>query len=128
MNKQQLCKHLNNANLPDYARKLDPECPLDHWISYAVKVLRDGGIETYESCQGSPGHSFPEPTIRFHGDSSEGYKAIAIAIQHSLPVSSLRRFWRIIDGELEGPNWEMTFTSIKELKILQLKAEVSQLI
>ncbi len=25
--------------------------------------LRSGGIETFESCQGGPGHSFPDPTV-----------------------------------------------------------------
>jgi len=41
--------------------------PLDRFISYAVKVLRDGGIETYESCQARKGHSYNEPGVMFHG-------------------------------------------------------------
>jgi hypothetical protein len=52
--------------LPDYCREIDRDCPLDRWISYAVKVLRDNAIETYESCQGGPGHSFAEPTPQVH--------------------------------------------------------------
>jgi len=124
MTPAQFSRHLSDQNLPKYGVRLDPECPLDRWIVYAVKILRDGGIETYESCQAGPGHSFPEPTVRFHGGSAEGYKAIALALQHCLPVSSLRRFWRIIDGELEGPNWEMTFTSVTALRKMQLRAEI----
>lgn len=83
--------------------------PLDAGIARAVTILRSKGIETYESCQGGPGHSFPEPTIRFHGDRTEGFRAFAIAQQHALPVMDLRRFWQVIDGELSGPKWEMTF-------------------
>lgn len=94
---------------PGYCRQLDSESPLDRWISYAVKVLRDGGIETYESCQGGPGHSYPEPAVRFYGKPAEGFKAYAIAMTFGLPVRSLRRFWRMEDGELVGPQWELTF-------------------
>src|SRR5437762_4417986 len=83
--------------------------PLDRVISYAVKVLRDAGIETYESCEGGDGHAFPEPTVRFFGASGEGLRAVAVAFQFGLPVSELRRFWSVIEGELRGPNWEMTF-------------------
>lgn len=83
---------------------------LDKGIAFYVMVLRKYGIETYQSCQGGDGHSFPEPTVQFHGDHSEGFKAFAIASQHALPISRLRRVWSIIDGEPTGPHWEMTFT------------------
>ena len=112
MNERQFRKHIADPSLPDYARKLDAECPLDRWISYVVKVLRDGGIETYESCQGGPGHSYLEPVVRFHGQPPEGYRAVAIALTYGLPVYSLRRVWQVNEKELEGPTWEMTFKSL----------------
>jgi hypothetical protein len=40
---------------------------LDAGIRKAVECLQAEGIETFESCEGGPGHSFPEPTIRFYG-------------------------------------------------------------
>jgi hypothetical protein len=83
--------------------------PLDEGIKHQVEILSANGIETYESCEGGVGHCFPEPTIRFHGDQAEGFKALAIAAQHGLRVSALRRFWSVIDGEPVGPKWEMTF-------------------
>lgn len=83
--------------------------PLDPGIRTAVELLRKYGIETYESCEGDEGHSYPEPAVRFHGGRSEGFKALAIALQHRLPVSSIRRFWNIEDGEPVGPYWEMVF-------------------
>ena len=30
-------------------------------------------------------------------------------MQHGVPVSELRRYWMMFDGELVGPNWEVTF-------------------
>jgi len=105
-----------------YSRDLSPDFALDRGISYAVKVLRDGGVETYESCQGGSGHSFHEPTVRFCGGPAAGYQAASIAVAHGLPVSSLRRFWRFLDSELEGPNWEITFDAVA-LKALQRRAE-----
>lgn len=83
--------------------------PCDPGIAQYVDVLRNSGIETYESCQGGKGHAYLEPTIRFHGDKSEGLKALSIAIQHQMPVDTLRRAWIIIDGEPVGPHWELTF-------------------
>ena len=82
---------------------------LDRGIERAVFLLREAGIETFASCDGGEGHPYSEPTIRFHGDHSEGYKAVAIALQHALPVTDLRRTWDILDGELVGPYWELVF-------------------
>jgi hypothetical protein len=76
--------------------------PLDNGIKKAVEILCDSGIETYESCEGGPGHAYPEPTIAFHGERAEGFRALAIALQNGLPVDSLRRVWRIEDGELSA--------------------------
>lgn len=87
------------------------EMPLDPGIARAVEILRAGGIETYESCQGGEGHSFPEPTVRFFGPQSEGFRAFDVAMKHGLPVRNIRRIWTIIDGEPTGPNWEMVFIS-----------------
>lgn len=86
---------------------------LDKSIEKEVAILVEGGIETYESCEGGKGHSYPEPTIRFHGDRSEGFKALAIALQNDLKVTALKRIWIVSDGEPNGPWWEMTFCPTK---------------
>jgi len=83
--------------------------PLDDGIREIVEHLNAHGVATYESCQGGPGHSYPEPTVRFHGDKAEGYRAYSIAVANGLPVTALRRAWSHLDGELDGPYWEMTF-------------------
>lgn len=83
--------------------------PLDNGIRREVEVLNLSGIETYESCEGGPGHSYPEPTIRFHGGRAEGFKALSIALQNDLLVIGLKRVWCIVDGEPVGPTWEITF-------------------
>ena len=83
---------------------------LDAGILPYVKAFLEAGIETFESCQGGDGHAYHEPTIRFHGDRSEGFRALAAAMQHGLPVAELRRVWPVNDGEPTGPWWEVTFT------------------
>jgi hypothetical protein len=85
------------------------ESPLDPGIKHYVEVLAANGVETFESCQGGEGHCMPEPTVRFHGAKPDGFRALAIALEHGLPVLDLRRYWPIIDGEPTGPYWEMTF-------------------
>lgn len=83
--------------------------PLDTGIKKAVNILCNAGVETFESCQGGKGHSYPEPTVKFHGDRTEGLKAFSIAMRGNLRVSALRRMYDVIDGELVGPYWEITF-------------------
>ena len=87
--------------------------PLDLGIEREVLILNEHGIETYESCEGGEGHACLEPTILFHGERSEGFKALAIAIAYGLPVDALRREWIMQDHELIGPRWVMTFYHTK---------------
>lgn len=92
----------------DCKYEFDPE--LDPGIRDAVLILVKAGVETFASCQGGLGHPYPEPTVRFHGEFPEGFRALAVALQHDLSVSTLRRVWSIQDGEPTGPLWELTFT------------------
>jgi hypothetical protein len=82
---------------------------LDEGIREIVLQLRSSGIETIESCQGGDGHAYPEPTVRFSGNKTEGYRALAVALQFGFRVSELRRVWPVLDYEPTGPYWELTF-------------------
>lgn len=93
---------------------LAPEYPLDPGVARFVEVLAENGIETYESCQGGAGHAYAEPAVRFHGGQGVGFRALAIAQAHGLPVAELRRLWSIIDGEPTGPHWELTFSRLAD--------------
>jgi hypothetical protein len=37
---------------------------LDPGIRQAVRILREAGVETFESCEGGERHAYPEPTVR----------------------------------------------------------------
>jgi hypothetical protein len=87
---------------------------LDAGIAPYVQVLVDAGIDTYESCQGGNGHAVAEPIVRFHGDNSEGFRALPAGLSAGLPIVDLRRFWQIVDGEPCGPYWEMSFRTTAE--------------
>ncbi len=87
--------------------------PLDKGIEHAVRLLQENGVETFESCEGGANHAFPEPTVRFHGEYSEGYRAVSVALGRGLPVAELRRVYSVEDGELKGPWWELTFAPTK---------------
>ncbi len=88
------------------------EPPIDPGIAAAVIALRRAGIETFESCEGGEGHAYPEPTVRFYGRKADGMRAMAIAMEAGLPVAELRRVWPIIDNEMTGPWWEITFARV----------------
>lgn len=83
---------------------------LDAGVRRYVDVLSGEGIETYESCEGGEGHSYAEPTVRFHGERGQGFRALAVALQYGFPVRVLRRIWTVDrDGHPHGPEWELTF-------------------
>jgi hypothetical protein len=83
---------------------------LDRGIAAAVERLQASGIETFQSCEGGPGHARAEPTISFHGTPEAGWRAVAICIAYRLPIRSLCRVWDVLDtNEPTGPHWEITF-------------------
>jgi hypothetical protein len=91
-------------------RKEKFDSPLDPGIESIVRTLRKYSVETFESCDGGKGHAYPEPTVRFHGNYAEGFRALSAALNEGLQVNCLRRIWPVIDWEPTGPYWEMTFT------------------
>jgi hypothetical protein len=91
------------------AKEFHFETPLDDGIREIVITLIANGVETFESCEGGPGHSFPEPTVRFEGAASEGLRAISVALENGLPVRRLRQVWGFENNLIHGPWWEMTF-------------------
>lgn len=90
------------------SRHLDIE-GIDQGIIETVALLRDNGVETFESCEGGEGHHFEHPTVRFHGGQAEGFRALSIVMQHGLRPMSLRRYWSMDGGEPTGPHWEIVF-------------------
>lgn len=83
---------------------------LDKGIRVAVERLQTCGIETCESCEGGPGHSYPEPTVVFYGTPEAGWRAVGICLAYRLPIMSLRRKWDVLDAnEVTGPYWEIVF-------------------
>jgi hypothetical protein len=105
-----VCYVTNVTLLTDVPRVTSAmERPLDGGISREVELLRQHGVETFESCEGGAGHPFVEPTVRFHGDATEGFRVLALALKNGLRVDQLRRYYQIQDGEPTGPYWELTF-------------------
>lgn len=82
---------------------------LDAGIEKAVRCLQSADIETFESCEGGPGHAYSEPTIRFYGTPEAGWRAVGVCLSCGLPILSLKRIWDILDSnEPTGPHWEIT--------------------
>jgi hypothetical protein len=93
---------LKSRPLEAWERELDPG------IAPFVRVLREYGVETFESCEGGAGHSYSQPAVRFHGEYPEGFRALAVALEHGFPIRALHRCWHVQDGEPVGPDWELT--------------------
>ena len=85
---------------------------LDLDIRAAVRILRDHGIVTFESCQGGPGHSRDAAFIKFGGNLAEAMYAMAVVLfdpSHGLRPLALQQVWMLNDGFPDGPHWELTF-------------------
>lgn len=86
---------------------------LDPGIRRFVQLLRQHGVETFQSCDGAhPDASYREAIVEFHGNQYEGFRALAAALMYALPVRRLERFWSVQDGEPVGPSWALTFWRI----------------
>ena len=85
------------------------DLPLDEGIKRYVRVLREAGIETFESCQGGPGHPCPEPFICLSNEPSAGFEAFTAAMRAGLPVRELKLSYDVQMGMLHGPHWQLVF-------------------
>lgn len=93
-----------------HLKDTDLDLPIDPGVRAYVNALREGGIDTFESCEGGEGHACPEPIVRFNGPAdSEGFRAFAVAQERGLPVLHVRLAYGVQGGLLTGPYWEMTF-------------------
>jgi hypothetical protein len=108
MNDSRSSDAIASANVIRTISNLPHDHIIDPGIERAVRALQAAGVETFESCEGGPGHAFLEPTVRFHGGQAEGFRALSVAATAGLPVDALRRVWTLIDGEPTGPIWELT--------------------
>lgn len=98
------------APLPTPKSKRRVAGEIDSGIEGAVRIFQEHNLQTFESCEGGPGHAYPEPTIAFYGTPETGWRAIGVCIDYNLPVLSLRRVWDMLDPtEPTGPHWEITF-------------------
>lgn len=84
---------------------------LDAGIRFAVRVLHARGVETCQSCQGGPGHAYPEPTVELQAlaDDALGFIALAALQEYHLPVTSLSITWRVANGMPYEKLWRITF-------------------
>lgn len=95
--------------IPPRSRKPVPG-KIDQGIAREVRIMQAAGIETFESCEGGPGHAYLEPTVRFHGTPEAGWRALGVCFSNGLKATCLRRIWNIQEShEPTGPYWEITF-------------------
>jgi hypothetical protein len=104
---------------PNGTLRDDPEAPparrvpgkIDPGIRQAVLRLQQHNIETFQSCEGGPGHASLEPIVQFSGTPEAGWRAVAVCLGYGLPIRSLRRVWDVLDvNEPTGPYWEIVFS------------------
>jgi len=83
-------------DLERFAREIDRLVPVDLGIVRGVKILKDAGFTTIESCEGGKGHSYAEPTIQFVGSHATGWAAMAELMTYGLPSGAWGKCGRLI--------------------------------
>jgi hypothetical protein len=82
---------------------------LDEGIRFAVRVLHARGIQTGQSCQGGPGHSYEDPTVDVSGGGRfDGWAALAALEEYGLRVSNVSLVWTVRDGLVDDTFWRLT--------------------
>jgi hypothetical protein len=93
---------------PDAYRK-QYSSPLDAGIAFAVAVLQDANVKTFESCEGAAGHAFYQPTVRFTGSHFVATRAFEACVKAELPIDCISKIWPCVDKTMAGPYWQITF-------------------
>lgn len=64
---------------------------VDEGIRPVVEILNNHGFKTFESCEGSDGHCYKEPTVRFYGSEFDLIRAFEICQSYRLNVFEAKR-------------------------------------
>lgn len=91
------------------------ENEIDKGILPAVKIMREHGFETFESCEGGDEHAYAESTIFFYGNEFDCLRAYEICVLYNLNVDYVGRIFQKEGLEI-GTVWNKPFNKIAFLK------------
>jgi hypothetical protein len=57
-----------------------------------------------------------EAAVRFHGDAQAWLVVMAAMLEKKVPIHYIRRYWELVDGEIIGPDWELTLRATRGRK------------
>lgn len=93
--------------------------PLDPGIVRVVRIFKDAGIETCQSCEGPDGmqpegrygvgHSYRDPTVDIYG---EPWKALDVANAFGIRVDQISEIFGVTEGRPIEHFWRIEFNSL----------------
>lgn len=93
-----------------WARETFRSEALDRGIIRIVRVLTDGGIETWQSCEGGHGHSYEWPSVDII---DRPWAALDLCVMYDLPVHTISNLFEIWEGKPTRPFWRVEFSPHK---------------
>lgn len=84
--------------------------PLDVGIIRIVRILKEEGIETQQSCEGGEGHSYDWPSVDVSG---QPWRALDLCNTYGLPVHQISELHRIEQGNPVEHFWRLEFSPHK---------------
>jgi hypothetical protein len=76
-------------------------------VDEAVAICRNQGIETVEVSYFTEECGFETGVVSFDGTMADGLRLLGVVLGQAIPVSGLRRAWRVVAGEPYGPRMEL---------------------
>jgi hypothetical protein len=88
---------------------------IDPGIARVVRILKEHGVGTCQSCQGGDGHSYRHPTVDIYG---EPWKALDIANNYGIRVDTISQHFSIREGNPVEYFWRVEFNA-RQLAVLR---------
>jgi hypothetical protein len=78
-------------------------------LNQVTDILNQSGFKDVEFFWLTGKEKYPESSVHFQGNRSEGFRALVVLMQSGIAVGQLSRVWPVEDGEPMGPHWLITF-------------------
>lgn len=87
---------------------------LDRGIIRPVRILKEDGVETCQSCEGGDGHCYEYPSVDILG---QPWRALDLCNTYGLPVHTVSHQFSIREGEPVENVWRLEFSPHLLLKL-----------
>jgi hypothetical protein len=87
---------------------------LQDLVNEVVAICRTQGVETAQVLYFTEDCGFETGVVSFDGTMADGLRILGVVLGQAIPVSGLRRAWRVVAGEPYGPRMELVVGPLED--------------